>query len=296
MPAHFYQPISRKTFFKQSAALMGALSLGSSLYAHASSPQKTLHYALISDTHVSEDKNNEYRKFFPYQNLQKVVKQLDQHAFDGMIINGDVARLEGKLGDYQNVKGLLKGQAAKAPIHMGMGNHDDREPFYQTFTDAQQGKVEDKHVSVIESDVVRIIILDSLLYVNKVAGLLGQTQREWLADFLSTSDTKPTVLFVHHTLEDGDTDLLDAQRMFDILASHQQVKAVFYGHSHRFHMEERQNLHLVNLPAVGYNFTDDQPIGWVDAVFDEKGVKLTLHAIGGNMDKNGQLTELKWRT
>ncbi|MEK6479794.1 metallophosphoesterase [Catalinimonas sp. 4WD22] len=295
MPGYFYNPISRKTFIRQGAALMGAATFGSSLFSHASTPGKELRYALLSDTHVAEDEKNEYRNFFPYQNLQKVVEQLHNFQHEGIIINGDVARLEGKIGDYQNVKNLLSPMASKVPVHMGMGNHDDREPFFKTFPDNETAKLEGKHVSIIESNPVRIILLDSLLYVNKVAGLLGKPQREWLEGFLASSDNKPTVLFVHHTLEDGDTDLLDANRMFEIIRPYEKVKAVFYGHSHRYHIEEKNNIYLVNLPAVGYNFNDDEPIGWLDAIFNATGVKLTLHAIGGNMEENGKLSELKWK-
>ncbi|MDF9797615.1 Icc protein [Catalinimonas alkaloidigena] len=295
MPGFFFNPISRKTFIRQSATLVGAATVGSALFTHASTPKRELHFALLSDTHIAEDKLNEYRGFFPYQNLQKVVDQLRNFKHEGLIINGDVARLEGKVGDYQTVKNLLRPLANNFPIHMGLGNHDDREPFFNVFPDNETAKLEGKHVSIIESDPVRIIILDSLLYVNKVAGLLGESQRKWLTSYLKTSDNKPTVLFVHHTLGDGDTDLLDANRMFEIIRPYQKVKAIFYGHSHRYHIEKKENIYLVNLPAVGYNFKDDQPIGWVDAVFDEKGVKLSLQAIGGNMGENAKLSELKWK-
>ncbi|WPP49896.1 metallophosphoesterase family protein [Catalinimonas niigatensis] len=295
MPGFFYQAISRKTFIKQTASLLGAVSVGSSFFAHAASPTQELHYALLSDTHVAADKSNEYRRFFPYQNLQKVVAQLSSMQHEGIIINGDVARLEGKEEDYQQVKALLSPLSSKVPIHIGMGNHDDRAPFFSVFPADDPSQVEDKHVSVIESDPVRIIILDSLLYVNKVAGLLGKSQRSWLESYLKSSDEKPTVLFVHHTLEDRDSDLLDAERMFDVIRPHQKVKAVFYGHSHRYHIEEKEGIYLVNLPAIGYNFTDDQPIGWVDALFTPSGVGLKLHAIGGNPERDGEEKTLQWR-
>ncbi|MEZ6073555.1 MAG: metallophosphoesterase [Pirellulales bacterium] len=92
---------------------------------------------------------------------------------------------------------------------------------------------------VYETAPVRVLVLDSLLYVNQVAGLLGKAQRQWLTDFLSGAPPKPTVLFVHHTLGDGDGELLDADRLFDIIEPHQQVKAVFYGHSHQYRFERR---------------------------------------------------------
>ena len=107
-------------------------------------------------------------------------------------------------------------------------------------------------------------------------------------------DQRPTVLFVHHTLGDADGELLDVDRLFGIVAPHANVKAIFYGHSHRYQIDRQDRLHLVNLPACGYNFGDDQPVGWVDARFHAAGCELTLRAIGGNTQDDGQTTTLAW--
>ena len=53
--------------------------------------------------------------------------------------------------------------------------------------------------------------------MDKVAGLLGQDQRAWLEQFLKEADDRPIVFFVHHTLGEGDGDLLDTDRFFQIL-------------------------------------------------------------------------------
>ncbi len=36
-------------------------------------------------------------------------------------------------------------------------------------------------------------------------------------------------------------------------------------------MSEKQGVKLINLPALGYNFTDHDPVGWVDARFRRNG-------------------------
>ena len=297
MPAYFYQPISRKSFIRKSISLLGATTLGVAHFRAQAAPREEAHFALLSDTHIAADPQNNYRGFYPYRNLQEVIPQVLKAKPDGVIINGDVARLTGEKEDYANVKKLLQPLAEEAPVYMGMGNHDDRAPFFEVFPQYQgQSPAEDKHVSIIEAGPIRILLLDSLLYVNKVAGLLGKDQRSWLQNYLVSSDQKPTVLFVHHTLGDRDSDLLDADRMFDIIRPFRQVKAVFYGHSHRYHVEESKGLHLINLPAVGYNFNDDQPTGWLDAHFSEKGVKLKLHANGGNQSEGGKTREILWKS
>lgn len=299
MPELFYKPISRKTFLKTSLKAAGLTVMTvhtPGLFGVKAAPDE-IRWALLSDTHIAADEQDVYRNFYPYKNLKQVVPQILNARPEAVVINGDVARLTGQRQDYENVQQLLTPVAGQVPVYMTMGNHDDRAPFYQVFQqkDKQKQTVEDKHVMVIEAGPVRMILLDSLLYVNKVAGLLGKAQRTWLQSFLEQSDDTPSLLFVHHTLEDRDSDLLDVERLFAIIKPYQKVKAIFYGHSHQYKYDELEGIHLVNQPAVGYNFADDQPVGWLDARFTRSGAELTLHAIGGNTSDHGKTTSLQWR-
>src|SRR4030095_16321497 len=154
--------------------------------------------------------------------------------------------------------------------------------------------VANHQVLVIEEASMRFIVLDSLLYVNKAAGLLGENQRWCLGEYLKTHREKPAIVFVHHTLGESDADLLDAGRMFDIIRPNRQVKAIFYGHSHAWSISERQGVKLINLPAVGYNFWEGEPVGWVDARFHRDGVDLTLQVIAGNAAHDGETSRVDW--
>ena len=292
MPGTLYRPINRKQFLKTSLGIAVTFSIPT--YGMGRSNAREAHWAFLSDTHVAGDRGETYRGFKPYENLQTVVPQVQTAAPQGVVVNGDVARLIGEVVDYQQVTSLLNPLAQNVPIHMTMGNHDDRKNFYQVFS-TEQTLVEEKYVHVIEAPPVRMILLDSLLYVNKVVGLLGKMQRSWLEMFLDSAKTIPTVIFVHHTLGDDDSDLQDVDRMFDIICPHSSVKAVLYGHSHQYQYGQREGIHLINLPAVGYNFSDDEPVGWVEARLTEEGGDFTLHAFGGNQAKDGQTTHLDWR-
>jgi hypothetical protein len=55
-------------------------------------------------------------------------------------------------------------------------------------------------------------------------------------------------------------------------------------------------MHLVNLPAAGYNFVDGEPVGWVRAMMSTEGAELTLRAIGGNQEVHGKMRSLAWRS
>jgi 3',5'-cyclic AMP phosphodiesterase CpdA len=251
---------------------------------------------LLSDTHIPADRINGNRGFNPWANLKRVVPEVAAMRPEGVILNGDAARLEGLPGDYAELRSLLEPLSSLAPVYIGLGNHDDRNNFFKTFPAPPGARqtVKDRHVVVMEHDVARLVILDSLLYVNKTPGLLGQAQRDWLAAYLRQHRDRPVALFVHHTLGEGDGDLLDAMRLFDLVRPHRHVKAVFYGHSHAWRLTGRQGKQLINLPAVGYNFTDREPVGWVEASFRRDGVELTMRAFAGNQADNGRRFLLRW--
>ena len=244
------------------------------------------------------DPKGEYRKFLPWENLKRVVPQVIESRPEGVILNGDAARLTGELGDYKAVKELLAPLAERAPVYISLGNHDDRDNFFKVFDNPSgiRQKISGKHVVVIEGPSLRLILLDSLLYVNKVSGLLGKAQRDWLAGYLANADARPTLIFVHHTLGDGDGDLLDVERLFQLVRPQRKVKAIIYGHSHKYAFSQDDGMHLINVPAVGYNFSDEEPVGWVEAIVTATGVDMKLRAFGGNRAADGKSRSLTWRS
>jgi Icc protein len=296
MPGILFEPVHRRQFL--SATALGGVAIGISgcRGPQVSASNDTLHLALLSDTHTPADRKNEYRGFRPWENLQKAVQEVAEIRPHAVLLNGDGARQEGLPGDYRELRSSLEPVASFAPIYIGLGNHDDRTNFSSAFPNLQRirANVADHHVLVVDEAFMRIVLLDSLLYTNKTAGLLGHKQRVWLTQFLASSSSKPTIIFVHHTLGDEDGELLDARRLLEICEPHKEVKAIFYGHSHVWELKQREGLHLVNLPAVGYNFKDADPIGWVDATFDRAGVNLTLRVISGKHVDDRKIRRLNW--
>jgi Icc protein len=295
----FFRPMNRRTFIQTGLAAFGTLitlNSGCSTGLVKQGEEQT-HLAFLADTHIPEDVENNYRGFYPYQNLQKVVPDIISASPDGVLIAGDLARLTGQPGDYTNLKKLIEPVAEKTPVFMGLGNHDNRENFLKAFDESPGEKpaVRGKYVTIVEKAPVRLIMLDSLLYTNKAPGLLGKAQRQWLENYLKESDETPVILCFHHTLSDGDGDLLDVPRLFSMIAPIRKVKAIVYGHSHVYGYSEFEGVHLINLPAVGYNFSDSDPVGWVEARLTKQGGDFMLHAVAGNQGKDGSLTKLTWR-
>jgi Icc protein len=271
----------------------GALSL-----SLARADTSVARIALLSDTHIAADKNDTYRGFNPYSNLTTVVGQVGQQQFDLAVVNGDLARLTGEIADYAQFASLVKPIAEKAPTLLTMGNHDHRE-HAQSAMPSKSGTVQPvakKWVSTIDAGPVSLVFLDSLLATNVTPGQLGKSQRAWLASYLDDNPGKNLVVFVHHQPDpDDDGALVDAEALLAILRPRRAVKALFFGHTHEYRRQEQDGLHLINLPAVGYNFSDPYPVGWIDGTFSARNLTMKLHAIGGERREDGRVTELTWR-
>lgn len=253
--------------------------------------------ALFSDTHIPADAAESYNGFRPVENLGRALPAMIESHPEAAILSGDAARLQGLEPDYRRLQAMLAPLVEECPVAVAMGNHDDRVTFRRVFTGKAPGavKVADRQVMVFEWPAIRLIVLDSLLFVNKTPGLLGKAQRTWLADFLEREDTRPTALVMHHPPDDGDGSLLDSDRLLTLVRPFRHVKALIFGHSHVWNCRTLDRLQLINLPAVGYNFNASQPVGWVEARFAQNGVDLKLHAVGGNRAEDGWTTSIPWR-
>lgn len=289
--------MDRRNFLLGTAAAGGFLSHALRLRADPSAASE-LRLALLSDTHIAADASDTYRGFNPVGNLDKTIGQLAALPFDGVVVNGDLARLEGKPLDYARFAEMVDPLAGKSALIVTLGNHDDRRHARKALSrlSGETQPVEQKLVSVFEAGPLRFVLLDSLLATNVAPGQLGKAQRDWLASFLAAHTGRPTVVFVHHNPDpENDFGLVDAAWLLALLEPRRHVKALIYGHTHVYRQERTSGLHLINLPAVGYNFADGEPVGWVEAAFTANGATLKLHAIGGETRLDGAVTSLDWR-
>jgi len=173
---------SRRDFFRSAGAAVVASRL-------CTAQAKSIHWAILSDTHLSADPKNEYRGFRPYDNLAGVMPEVQKAKPEVVLINGDLARLEGLPADYELLKTMLRPMADQTPLCLSLGNHDDRNNFLAAMGKPAKGQpqpVQNRNILVVDQPPVRILVLDSLMAVNQAPGLLGKAQRRWLDEYLKS--------------------------------------------------------------------------------------------------------------
>lgn len=302
MPVHSML-VSRRAFLGQATA--GAVAGFVAVKGGSAGEENPNSFALLADTHIPGDPDTTARDTNMTANLRQVVGEVIAHRpkLSGVIVNGDCAYLKGLPGDYKNLASVVQPLSETGlPLHLTMGNHDNRQALYGALADQQKAAavIESKHISVLETPKANWFLLDSLFQTDVVTGELGSQQREWLAQALDARANKPAILVAHHNPQwepnanGGWTGLKDAKALFDLIASRKQVKAYIYGHSHNWQLSKAGNIHLVNLPPVAYVFAADRPNGWVQATAQDQGLRLQLHCVDTSHPQHGQTAELAW--
>jgi 3',5'-cyclic AMP phosphodiesterase CpdA len=301
MPLHLI-PHSRREFLRRSVCAGAALLTIPALRASAAvDPDR---WALLSDPHIAADPEAVMRNVHLVEHLRAVVSEIGRQATlpAGAIVNGDCALDRGLAGDYATFTEQLRPIVTSGvPLHMTLGNHDDREVFWTALHDAKPAvpPVASKHVSIVETARANWFLLDSLEVTKQTPGLLGEEQRAWLAKALDAHSEKPALIMVHHNPVSPDaakkTGLVDAPELLEILLPRRQVKAVFFGHTHVWRQFEQDGLHLINLPAVAYPFKPEELTGWVDCKLRDGGATLDPRAHDAQHPLHGKVVELTWR-
>ncbi|MEC5126803.1 metallophosphoesterase [Verrucomicrobiales bacterium BCK34] len=291
-------PKSRRHFLQTGAlASLGALTV--------SAESNDNWYALLADTHIDANPEKDARGTNMAANLKQVVAEIlaEKTAPDFVVVNGDCAYNTGLKEDYTTLRNIIQPLLdAGIPIHLTMGNHDDRGPFYTLFPDAVAGSkpLKGKHLAVVETEHANWLFLDTLDIVNKVTGRLGSGQLEWLSKTLDQLGEKPILIMGHHNIQypkEGSTatvtGLADTVEFMDVLSSNPRVKAYFYGHTHSYAFSKsRSGFHLINQPPVAYLFNESRPNGWIKASVSAENLSLTLNCIKKDHELHGENTNL----
>jgi len=286
-------------------AAAAALALGQRS-ALAKSKGDDHNVALFSDIHIAADPHKIARKVNMTDNLKAVTAEiLAWPQPPGLVfVNGDLAFNGGTDPDYTAVLDLLRPlREAGFPIHLGMGNHDNRENFWKTMSSEKSvvPNLPGRQAAIVRIGPANWFLMDSLIQTLTTPGRLGPGQLAWLAAALDANADKPAIIMIHHqpvplNPNKPGSGLEDTAELLAVLRPRKQVKAYFFGHTHHWSIrQDESGIHLINLPPTAYVFEEGQPSGWVYASIQEGGARLELRCLDHKHKDHGQMVNLAWR-
>jgi 3',5'-cyclic AMP phosphodiesterase CpdA len=170
----------------------------------------------------------------PNANFERALTHALEHHMDAeaIFITGDLSDW-GDVADYQRLRDRIS--ASPIPVHLCIGNHDDRPAFLSVFPELADpnGHVQ-KTVPLSQGTG---ILLDTW-GPETHAGHFCATRAAWLSARLAEG-SGPFLIFLHHNpvpTHVGPVDqimLLDADRLGAILSPHRdKITQIFFGHCH----------------------------------------------------------------
>src|ERR1051326_4674884 len=243
----YLPPISRRRFLRRSLAAAASLALSPKLFASSRKTDPDS-WALLADTHLAADRATLGRGINMADNFTIVSRELValEKSPAGIFVVGDCAFNSGETADYSTVANLLEPlRKQEMPIHLTLGNHDNRERFWDVLQNEKTANrpLTDKQVALLRTPKANWFILDSLEKTLSTPGLLGEEQLHWLAKTLDENPSKPALILIHHNpgLQEN-MGLKDTVLLYDILRPRKQVKAYIYGHTHNRSEEHTSEL------------------------------------------------------
>ena len=157
---------------------------------------------------------------------------------DAVVLTGDLVE-RGSVDEYLQLRAALAPLSAVMPVHLQVGNHDDRAALRAVFGVVAGEQASPFHQYAVEVGQGRLVVCDTV-EPGHAWGSLCAERLDWLDRTLAQAPDRPTVVAFHHPPFATGIGFMDrlglrsgADECAAILARHQQVQRVICGHVHR---------------------------------------------------------------
>jgi Icc protein len=143
------------------------------------------------------------------------------------------------------------------PLHMTLGNHDDRGAFAAQFGQDKLSETGYADRIIDDESGYRIIMLDTLI-ADTDAGDLAPVQLEFLQNALDTAHDRPVIIVMHHNPAPFGVPmdfirLGNAEEFAAIAQSHPDIRQVITGHVHKSTAGSFRGLPFTTISGNHYN-------------------------------------------
>ena len=248
---------------------------------------------VFTDIHFSVEHLE--RKINPVERLEAGLHHAARYNGDAshIIITGDLTH-HGDVPSYELLRDTLK--KYDLPLHLMVGNHDNRENFLSVFPDTPANT--NGHVQqTIDVANHRLILLDTLDgppydYPLSHRGMLCKKRLGWLDEQLSTAGGRNCIIFMHHHPHNIGFRAMDTIKLangdafYEVIEAHGNTQHIFCGHVHRTISGSHRNIPFsifkstvgqmpMRFNSMDFHAETDEPAAYGIIGLGEQGV--TVH-------------------
>ena len=227
----------------------------------------------ITDLHLGDQRGDKLSSCDCDASLLKVLNQVKQEEFDGLLITGDIAN-HGAVGAYQRLKEYLA-EFDSENVYLLPGNHDNWKNIEQVFG------YQSRHILLGNWQIVLLDSNDG----NHYYGQLSEQELQFLEQTLSKNQAEYSLIALHHhpvTIASPWMDTMQVKNnaeFFDIIERFSSPRAIVWGHIHQEFDEYRSEVRLLSSPSTCTQFlpmtetheNDSRPPGYRQIVLATDG-------------------------
>lgn len=222
----------------------------------------TLKFVVMSDLHLVPEGELSMTLDTTARLERAVDAVIDRYGdADFCVLAGDLADL-GQRAAYERLQAIVA--RLPIPVHITLGNHDDRPTFLEVFGAEFAGETGNVD-KVIDVKGYRVILLDSS-EPGRVDGVLTTEQIAWLTARLAEAADRPVIVILHHNanalhIASDTIRMLEPEAFIAALKTHPDIRQVIAGHVHITSTATFRGLPFTTLAGGHYSvgFNIDRP-------------------------------------
>ncbi len=200
----------------------------------------------LSDTHIIEKSKKNLYGINPSLRLEKALQSIRaNHSNASMIIiSGDLVNTPSSKA-YNTFCKIIK--RYDFPVYPIIGNHDDRDIFFDFFP---QFKNDGFAQYIVDIEEFAFVFLDTNVK-NKPYGRLCSKRLKWIEETLKNKQDKEIYIFMHHHPlasgmyeMDNTANLKESDKFWNIIEKYKNIKHITFGHLHRITQMNKGNISL----------------------------------------------------
>lgn len=212
-----------------------------------------LSFIHITDCHLGNNKNANYRGINTYKSLEKVCHQISLYLTDQqfILVTGDISQT-GDKSSYEIFHSLLS--QFELPIYCLPGNHDNPQVLQKFFPDSPTDTTRYLQINGIGLALINTVV------ENEVYGEVAPLALKNLELTLQENAKIPTIVAMHHPVIMTHTPWMDEICLKNknivkkVLQQYENVKLVLSGHAHMLLDENIKHTRFIGPPSTCFQF------------------------------------------